>query len=243
MSEEKNGIIKKALKRVFVVASVLLNVVIILVEIFTEIIPKKFFLVAIFCAVILFLMSIIIGMYIESKKLRRDEPHPRGEIENHLSYVDIEYAIKELIKDVKETAFYPPHIIIGIDRGGAITGGILSKNLYLPLATMTSSEKWTISNPVLSLDDGIKNPPKRTEKYKDINKILLVDDACRTGWTLKKAYDALMKYGFEIKTATILNEEKELGPGKFIKPDFSIYKTTKLNIRMPWDLAKEVKEK
>ena len=105
------------------------------------------------------------------------------------------------------------------------------------MTTISSSDKWTISKSKLSsLDDGIKDSEERTKK---ISKILLVDDACRTGGTLNEAYNMLKGIqGYELKTATILNERRELGQSKLCKPHFFVYETEQSNVRMPWDKGK-----
>lgn len=231
-----NGIFRRAIKRTWVSVIPLISVIFLLVSIFTQYIPKQYFWYTILCFVILFLTSLIISLYVEGKRVRDQEPWHRKEllVKRILSYVDVEYSIDELIKEI---IGFSPDIIIGIDRGGAIVGGMLAKYLERPLTTMSSSDKWTISKSILSsLDDGIKDSEEGAKK---ISKILLVDDACRTGATLKKAYNTLKAIpGYELKTATILNEERELGPSKVCKPNFYVYKTEQANVRMPWDKGK-----
>ncbi len=68
------------------------------------------------------------------------------------------------------------NIIIGVDRGGAIVGGMLAKNLGLAISTLAIS---------------YANPPKSNLKNIDfsiIKKILLVDDAIRKGGTMAAAF-------------------------------------------------------
>lgn len=69
------------------------------------------------------------------------------------------------------------NIIIGIDRGGAIVGGMLAKTLGLAITTLAVS---------------YANPPKSNLKnidFSSIKKILLVDDAIRKGKTMQAAWD------------------------------------------------------
>ena len=228
-----NGIFRRAIKRTWVSVIPLISVFFLLVSIFTQYIPKQYFWYTILCFVILFLTSLSISLYVEGKRVREQEPWPKNKlvVKEILSYVDVAYARDELIEEIRG---FSPDVIIGVDRGGAIVGGMLAKYIKRPLTTMSSSDKWTISKSILSsLDDGIKDSEERT---KEISKILLVDDACRTGGTLKKAYNTLKKIpGYEIETATILNERRELGPSKVCKPDFFVYETEQSNVRMPWD--------
>jgi hypoxanthine phosphoribosyltransferase len=232
-----NGIFKKELRRTWVRVFAIVSVVFLFVKIFTQYIPSQYFWYTILCIMILFLTSFSISLYVEGKRVRDQKPWPRNEllVKRILSYVDVEYSIDELIKDIRG---FSPDIIIGIDRGGAIVGGMLAKYLERPLTTMSSSIAWTISDPLSSLDDGVKHLGKqRTEKYNN-KKILLVDDVCRGGGTLKRAYKVLdEKCNFELQTAVILNEKREVGPSKVFMPNFFVYETERLNVRMPWDKA------
>ncbi len=156
-----------------------------------------------------------------------------------LTFADVEYAIRALGDKLRRGGFIPD-VIIGIDRGGAIVAGWLGKKLGKPAFHISSSNKWTVSTRQGSLDDGIKDPRKRGEQYKAITKVLVTDDASRTGETLKVALECLGHLislsEAEIKTAVILNEEHMAGPsgGKTL-PDFFIYRTVALNITFPWD--------
>ena len=324
MGESNNGIIWRALRRIYTIVGAVLGVVILLVDKFTQYIPEKYFLQAVLGAVILFLVGIVISAYFEGKKtirleehqkkvldlkgkhqkdledkianirrqiaeehqkkvldledkhqkdledkianirrqiaeehqkkvldledkhqkdledkianIRRQivEPYPKNKFVDKeiLSYVDVAYAIDELIGDIKSKGF-EPDIIIGIDRGGAIVGGMLAKYRGNPLTTISSSPDWTISSSEKSLDDGIKDSTKNIKKN-----ILLVDDACRRGRTMKKAHVVLVdKCKFrELKTATILNVEEM--PHKEFIPDFFVYKTNRAGTMMPWDKEK-----
>jgi len=237
-----NGILKRALRRTWVRVFAIVSVVFLFVKIFTQYIPSQYFWYTILCIMILFLTSFSISLYAETKRVRGSdqEPWPRNELvdKESLSYVDVAYAIDELVADIR--GFAPsvtPDVIIGIDRGGAIVGGMIAKYLECPLTTISSSDDWTISDTMSSLDDGVKDPTQRTDKYQRIEKILLVDDACRSGNTLRKAYDILNeKCDFNLKKVTILNEKRV--HHKQITPDFFVYKTKQSNVLMPWDKEK-----
>lgn len=156
-------------------------------------------------------------------------------VNENLTFVDVEHAIKALI-DMLRSASFVPDIIIGIDRGGAIVAGILGKALGKPITTMTVARRWTLSDSEKSLDEGLKNPHSRRADFGALKNILLVDDACRAGTTLASAFDSLRGVGalhdITIKTAVILNQ-KQLHPK--IEPDFYAYTTEKGTILLPWD--------
>jgi len=156
-----------------------------------------------------------------------------------LTLADVEYAIDYLDNKLREGGFIPD-IIIGIDRGGAIVAGWLGKKLRLPSIHISLSDKWTVSSAIGSLDEGIKDPTKRNERYKTIQKVLVTDDASRTGVTLKRAVEYLDQLsplkGADIKTAVILNEECKVGAAPKTPPDFYVYQTESTKITLPWDL-------
>lgn len=89
-----------------------------------------------------------------------------------------EFLAKEENSKLKIYRYDPKkNIIIGVDRGGAIVGGMLAKNLGLAITTLAIS---------------YANPPKTNLKNIDfccVKKILLVDDAIRKGGTMKAAWE------------------------------------------------------
>lgn len=156
-----------------------------------------------------------------------------------LTFADVDNAIRILQDDLRKDNFIPD-VIVGIDRGGSIVAGLLGKAMRLPSTHLSSAERWRISNPEASLDDGLKDLNTRRQERKNISRLLLVDDACRGGPVLSNARACLKGVNAlqdcEIKTATILNEEHEIGGGREKpNPDFFVYKTEFLNIRLPWD--------
>ena len=113
-----NGILKRELRRTWVRVFAIVSVVFLFVKIFTQYIPSQYFWYSILCIMILFLTIFSISLYAEAKRVRGSgqEPWPRNELVDKkiLSYVDVEYAIDELIGDIKSRGF-EPDIIIGID--------------------------------------------------------------------------------------------------------------------------------
>jgi len=162
---------------------------------------------------------------------------PKHYVTRDLTLADVDNAIRILENDLRNHNFIPD-VIVGIDRGGSIVAGLLGKAMRLPSTHLSSAEKWRISNPEASLDDGLKDLNTRRQERKNISKLLLVDDACRGGPVLSDALaclnDVNALQGCEIKTATIVNEERTRGPEK-LNPDFFVYKTKFVDIGLPWD--------
>ncbi len=193
-----------------------------------------------YSVLILTLMTLFFAILVFKRVwLEREKPIDRKElVTRDLSWIDVKYAIDQLISDI-EYANFIPDIILGADKGGAIVAGILGKKLTIRGTMMFSTDQYSISSSLGSLDDGIKDPTKRTI---EINKILLVDAACRSGTTMNSAIKNLEKAiegagGIEFKKAVILNVRGGIGGHRFSKPDldFFIYETDNTNIKLPWD--------
>lgn len=177
--------------------------------------------------------------------------NPSDYVEQDLSYQDVEFAIYFLTKQIIENNFLDTdtsgqydrikNIIIGVDRGGGIVGGMLAKNFGLATKTVAIF----YANPPLpqhrsgritSVHSG--NCLENIE-FSGVRKILLVDDVVRTGESMKAAYDMLIKLleekgktNIKVKVACILCE---MVSRDFINPNFTVYKTDHLRIKLPWD--------
>ena len=173
----------------------------------------------------------------------QDKPRPEGDVGfiDALTWSDAEYAMSMLADRMSTFGF---DLIIGIDRGGAIVAGVLAKHLRVCMSTMASSPRWMISDPEGSLDDGIKKQPLQGSNSKKLN-ILLVDDACRSGDTMRRAVEVLrrLRGDCEIRTAVILLVLFEAGPksrdrlgGGKQNPDYHFYSTKRNGVLLPWDL-------
>lgn len=198
--------------------------------------------------------------------------NPENDVAQNLSFIDIEFAIyclvhqivrlEFLLKDPKDLNKYHMHknLIIGIDRGGAIVGGLLGKSLVLPVTTV--GIKYSFNSPLSHTEKGasineIPNTPAIDYSSNLINvdltnveRIILVDDAVRTGTSMKTAINLLetikseKNLKFEFITACVLREVMTTRP--VLKdptaktrafPDIYVYKTEKLNVNPPWDLT------
>ena len=183
--------------------------------------------------------------------------NPESDPEKDLTYRDVDFSIYCLIEQIFEDKFlieleknrYDPmeNLIIGIDRGGSIVGAILAKKLGLTITTL--AVKW--ANPEAS-----KGKTSCVEAggclkgsyidFQNIKRILLVDDAIRTGNTmiiakalLEKEIGKIQDHNIEYKTACMLIQrpwkKKSMEEIKRFKPDFMVYATKHANINMPWD--------
>jgi hypothetical protein len=126
---------------------------------------------------------------------------------------------------------FQPDAIVGINRGGAIAGGIVAKRLHKPVYLLaveksgggiTVTEQWRAKIALQSA------------------RVLLVDDACRTGGHLQAAIDHL-KCAYpqaHVRTAVLL-QLKVFSPGgpapSHSPADFALFPTELSNLRLPWD--------
>lgn len=178
---------------------------------------------------------------------------PRNDVEESLTTRDIEFAIYCLINKLAKSKFLSPidhrkkefdtkkNIIIGIDRGGAIVGGLLGKGLRL--ATANLGIYW--ANPPLVGQGEIT--AIKTDKNLDnidfscVEKVILVDDAVRTGETMQEAINILQgkkqTHNFEHIIVCVLNVHDMPGRNVDVNPDYFVYKTKSQNkdLNLPWD--------
>ncbi|MHA1241076.1 MAG: phosphoribosyltransferase [Promethearchaeota archaeon] len=141
--------------------------------------------------------------------------------QTHLTWGDIEDYCKKLADLIKKSDF-KPEIIVGIQRGGAITAVLLSHLLNI-------EDFCTIGIRSTKSDD------IRAQRMKPIiydsfslhlitgKTIILTDDITDTGVTLIEAKKELVKYGpKEVKSATIICAPASIGKvdfyGKEVKP-------------------------
>ncbi len=126
---------------------------------------------------------------------------PVNLIDDHLGYPDVKFAIYCLSKKIEESDFFGDkdvngrynarkNIIIGIDRGGAIVGGLLAKNLGVAIKTLAIN--WADRLPPIIPAEEPDPLHRRTTSiilgdcldnidFKGVKNILLVDDTIRTG--------------------------------------------------------------
>ena len=185
------------------------------------------------------------------KKIKQPEPLMRNET---LSYADIEQGLAVLVNYARE---YGPNFIFGINRGGAIVGGMLLKQLddgdkrknLVPNIILLHVNKDTWP-PVIEQRHDAAAPLKYPHplKMEDLSntrtraKALLVDDIGKTGSHMTLAYEYLKEYHpcLEVKRVVMLRTDIHArGPYSQDKlnPYYDIFAffTNNNAVLLPWD--------
>ncbi len=114
---------------------------------------------------------------------------------------------------------YDPELVVGITKAGVIPGVVVASILQRDFVSMGVTRLGTATRPTL-----ITEPPP---VVKD-RKVLIVDETCDSGETLKLATSAVRRFGpREVRTAVSFRT----GPHD---PDFYAM-TTESFIVLPWD--------
>ena len=159
--------------------------------------------------------------------IRRWKKQPSAAVDTPIK---LSYAQSGIDDVVKSARMRHPEFVLGINRGGAIVGGIIAKQLQKPIY-------------LLSVESSKNGAPVVTEQWKTpvaLEKavVLLVDDACRTGTHMKAAINFLKtKYpNADICSAVLLHLDVFAPNELTFRPDI-VGTTTKHSIqRLPWDL-------
>lgn len=263
ISEFINKIIKPTIRNFIAIGSFII-IVTQLIAILLEkkiIVPEEYRSLTIEGALSLIILSLIyywvrwkintkVGFIIETIKSLEKAKDPTNDIEKNLTNRDVEFAIYCLIKKLVHSNFLiytdnkrkkfdtEKNIIIGIDRGGAIVGGLLGKGLRLAVKTLGVF----YANPPLT-DQGETTAIQSSKCLENIDfsrvkKIVLVDDAIRTGQSIEAAVrvleDKKRTHNFEYKIVCILNVPYVRG--RYVNPDFFVYKTHDIDLKLPWDV-------
>lgn len=114
---------------------------------------------------------------------------------------------------------YDPELVIGIAKAGVVPGAVVASMLGADFAAMSITRRRRGARPTL-----VAGPP---ELARD-TRVLIVDETCDTGDTLKVALAAIRRQGpVEVRTAVSIRT----GP---YAPDFHALETGSLII-LPWD--------
>ncbi len=114
---------------------------------------------------------------------------------------------------------YDPEIILGIAKAGVIPGVVIASIVQREFASMAVTRKDADALPVL-----VSGPPPAVKG----RRVLLVDETCDTGHTLRLALNELKAARpAEVRTAVSF----KTGP---FQPDFHSFETDKFII-LPWD--------
>lgn len=194
-------------------------------------------------------------------KMSEKPKDPRQDVKENLTYRDIEFAISCLMmklknsgklkkideRDVREKNLSTEkNMIIGIDRGGAIVGGLLAKGLHL--ATKNVGIYWVYPSKV---GVGKKTPiiPERcldNINFNNVETVILVDDAIRSGKSMKELIRLLGEKNpnnnkFKVLKVCILDVYNLQDRDNAVNPDFFVYKYRSEDqndahkIDLPWD--------
>ena len=142
-------------------------------------------------------------------------PQPRGVLEIDWPFFG------ELTRALalKVARDFDPEIILGIAKAGVIPGVVVASILQVEFASMAVTRKDAGSEPIL-----VAGPPASIRG----RRVLLVDETCDTGSTLKLALNEVRSLKPKaVKTAVSF----KTGP---YKPDFYAFETENLII-LPWD--------
>lgn len=117
------------------------------------------------------------------------------------SYNDIHNACVDIVRDVKRTG-KPVELVLGIARGGLMPAVILSHMLEVPMKSVSYSSK--------SGKGDNKNHDNVLPTLSDVKgTILVVDDICDSGQTLREIVDHFQAQGLSVLTATLFYKVHE----------------------------------
>jgi hypoxanthine phosphoribosyltransferase len=155
---------------------------------------------------------------------------------SNLSIVDVQRAMQRMVKDARD---YQPDYVVGINRGGAIVGGWLAKQLGC-------------GGPVIVIVNSDEPPEKRVipQSSRDSalsGKIYLVDDAQRKGEHMREATNYLRTKhpNAQIRRAVLLQMSvPHTGPEAIAfrgtRSEFNGFTTRDANVTLPWDEGSSV---
>ena len=166
---------------------------------------------------------------------------PEDYLKRSLRYLDIERGMVELEAAARK---FRPDLIVGINRGGAIVGGLLAKRLRLPGVVLIDvpdgAEEPALAGSHWNALEGEEYPPSGGVRWlrRDPERVLVVDDGAHTGTHMSRA-KLCLAHTFpeaEVKGAVMLyNEHVSVAPEPAQCPiDIWAYKTRSSEVGLPW---------
>lgn len=149
---------------------------------------------------------------------------PAAVEKREFDYQDVASGIAYLAQELRRKK---PDLVVAVDRGGAIVGGMLTKRLLVPLRLINRAAEG--ENFHCELD--IAELKGKT--------VVLVDDCSRTGSTLKAAKQLLeRKFAPAELIAAVLLLAAPSYKSREAKSyaDLAAYTTKRIDSRMPWDV-------
>lgn len=146
-----------------------------------------------------------------------------------LSYTDVSFAVRDL---AEKAQVFQPDVIIGIDRGGAIVAGLLGKYL----SRRQPIERCIVPLSLVCWRQGRAGMFVQASKEQiQDKKVLLVDDASRSGGALVQAKGLLTDGELrpaDVRIAVILE-----APGRPGLCNYSVYHAAEgRSPALPWDV-------
>jgi hypoxanthine phosphoribosyltransferase len=146
-----------------------------------------------------------------------------------LKYEEISSAVNRLVEDARS---WGPDCIIGVNRGGAIVGGLVAKHFSGLIVSVIDVDISSPTNPRFTVHRAQGSPLP--------NRILLVDDAYHTGFHMKAAYDHLKTlYPLaDFRRVVLMQVEGSRPtphPTTMANADFRACWTHRSNAKLPWD--------
>lgn len=148
------------------------------------------------------------------------------------TYAEVGKAVDRLLQKMNQ---FGPDCIFGIDRGGAIVGGILAKHRGSDTLVNILAVRSKLNPPDDVIPHLIDCPPSP-------KRILIVDDRYYTGDNMKAAINYLEKTypGAAVQAIVLVGpEHPDTGAGKNLKPPpgnlFCASRGEHNRVRLPWD--------
>jgi probable phosphoglycerate mutase len=174
--------------------------------------------------VVMYLLAIIGGVVSVGQIIIWLKPYRK------ISWRKVEKGILKLRDDLINDNYHPT-LIIGIGRGGAVTGALLSGTFgNVPVIVIDRVYEWKDRQRSESFLEDIRIT-------KNLERVLIVAGELHSGNTMKKyiAYFNALGAG-QIKTLAFCKE-----PCPTCSPNFFHIETSKVNMRLPWMLTDNYK--
>jgi len=175
---------------------------------------------------------IMVIKYVKTHRFVWPRNHPNNPVgDGGISYIDVENGLAYLVEYART---YSPHYIFGINRGGAILGGMLAKRLKLPRLALIYVN--------CDLPENLRVQLETISTDAIGGKVLLVDDLKSKGEHMREAYQHLRRLYPNVEIRRIVLLEHRLKHSGAEKSTFvsepvekAAFYTYSSRARLPWD--------